>query len=93
MMRKNPNLVPRQIHGAYFLVDIADNYAGDRCALYELNETGMFLWNHITEASDKSSLAHELQAAITEDVDYEIIYNDVSSYVDTLVANGFVLEV
>ena len=91
-MTKNPNIVPRKIHGAFFLIDIADNYEGNRCALYELNETGMFLWNHISESSDKASLARELQAAIIDNVEYEIIYDDVSSYVDTLIANGFVLE-
>ena len=93
MMRKNPSIVPRQIHGAFFLIDISDNFANNCCALYELNETGMFLWNHITESSNKACLARELQAAIIDTVDYKIIYDDVSSYVDTLIANGFVLEV
>ena len=44
---KNENVVVRKIHGTTFLINIADNFAGDRCALYEVNETGLYIWNQI----------------------------------------------
>lgn len=46
-IKKNPNIVARKIHGSSFLIDISDNYSGDKCALYEINETGMFIWSNI----------------------------------------------
>lgn len=48
MYVSNEKVVAREIHGSYFLIDITDNYSGDRCALYEINETGMFLWKNLS---------------------------------------------
>lgn len=44
---RNSDIVARKIHGSFFLIDICDNYSGDRCSLYEINETGMFIWEQI----------------------------------------------
>ena len=34
---KKEGIVARTIHGSFFLIDIADNYSGDKCSLYEIN--------------------------------------------------------
>ena len=49
MLIKNGDIILRTIHGSIFLIDISDNYSGDKCALYEINETGKFLWDNIDE--------------------------------------------
>ena len=56
LMRKNENIVARKIHGSFFLIDISDNYSGDQCAIYEINETGMFIWEQINGARDIEEL-------------------------------------
>ena len=43
--KENP--AARTIHGSSFWIDISDNYSGDTCSLYEINQTGMFIWNNI----------------------------------------------
>lgn len=92
-MKKNDNIIARTIHGAFFLIDISDNYAGDKCALYELNETGKYLWDHITKESTIESLAHQLFDAILDKVDYQIIYADTAEFLRLLQHKGFLSEV
>ena len=43
MYDKNPNIVCRDIHGSYFLIDITDNFSDNVCSLYEMNEIGRFI--------------------------------------------------
>lgn len=87
---KNKNIVSREIHSSYFLIDITDNYAHDKCALYEINETGKFIWDHIDDTRSICDLVAKLQAAIIDEVDYQVLYDDVSEFVDTLIAKNFV---
>jgi hypothetical protein len=89
MMTKNNNIVARRIHGSSFLIDISDNYLGDRCALYEVNETGMFIWNNIKANCTIDDVAALLKQAIVDDVDYQILYEDVTEFIDILVKKHF----
>lgn len=89
IVEKNDKIVARSIHGAYFLIDIADNYSGNRCALYELNQIGFFIWNTIRNNSIEE-IATALWNEIIDKVDYEIIYQDVAEYIQLLQQNGFV---
>ncbi len=93
MLSKNDKIVLRTIHGSVFLIDISDNYAGDKCALYEINETGKFIWNSLDENNSISSLVIALQNAIVDEVPYESLYDDVSEYITDLKNKRFVLEV
>jgi len=90
MIKKNENIILRQIHGSFFLIDISDNYAGDKCALYEINGTGKFIWENIDDETTVDKLAQILKNAIIEDIDFDIIFNDVLDYVNELKSNGFV---
>lgn len=92
MYRRNENIVARKIHKSYFLIDIADNYCGDRCALYEINQTGVFLWENLAEGKTLDELVQLLKAAIIDDVDYQILYSDVEDFIKTLTDKKFVLE-
>lgn len=89
----NKKVIARKIHGSYFLIDTADNYLGDRCALYEINETGMFLWNNLSTKKTIDELAELLKAAVVDEIDYQIIYSDVMEFIRTLVEKKFILEV
>ena len=70
---KKENIVARTIHGSSFLIDISDNYSGDTCSLYEINQTGMFIWNNIDGTRSVKELAELLQAAIVDDVDFVLM--------------------
>lgn len=90
--RRKTDIVLRPIHGTWFLINIADNYKNDTCALHEVNETGAFLWKHLESPGTVNGLAHELSEAIIDDVDESIILQDVSDYLSSLLELGF-LEV
>ena len=57
-----------------FLIDITDNYSGDKCSIYEINQTGMFIWNNIDGSRSVWELAELLKDAIIDDVNIELIY-------------------
>lgn len=91
-MRKNEDIILRKIHGSCFLIDITDNYKGDKCPIFEINETGEFIWNCIVGNKEVDELAKSLKEAIIDEVDYELIFNDVKDFTDELIVKGF-LEV
>lgn len=93
VLRKNDNIILRRIHGSVFLINITDNYSGDKCVLYEINETGEFIWNHIDGHRSVDELVEMLQETIVDEVPYEILKDDVQEYVSDLKSRGFVLEV
>lgn len=88
--KKNSNIIARKIHDSFFLIDISDKYLNDKCALYEINETGMFIWNTIDGTQTIEKLVTLLDAIIIDDVDYQVLYNDVAEFTDSLIAKHFV---
>lgn len=90
LMRKNENIVARKIHGSFFLIDISDNYSGDQCAIYEINETGMFIWEQINGDRDIEELVALLESAVIDDVDPQLLRDDVTEFIDTLIMKRFV---
>lgn len=87
---KKEDIVARTVHGSFFLIDITDNYSGDKCSLYEINQTGMFIWNSIDGSRSVRELAELLQDAIIDDVDIDLIYQDVTEFVSDLLEKHFV---
>lgn len=90
VIKKRESIVLRRIHGTYFLIDISDNYSNNKCSLYEINETGEFLWNEMDKKRTIKELAVSLKEAIIDEVDFKIIYDDVLDYINTLYENKFV---
>ena len=89
MLIKNGDIILRTIHGSIFLIDISDNYSGDKCALYEINETGKFLWDNIDENRTVDSLVDALQEAIIDEVPREYIGDLIDKeFVSEVAANG-----
>ena len=89
---RNSDIVARKIHGSFFLIDICDNYSGDRCSLYEINETGMFIWEQIDGKKTVDEIVHALKAAIINEIDFQIIEKDVSEYIGSLTRFNFLRE-
>ena len=52
----------------------------------------MFIWNNIDGTRSVKELAELLQAAIIDDVDFEILHEDVSEFVSTLLEKRFLEE-
>jgi len=90
---RNDKVVLRSIHGSFFLIDTADNYSGDKCALYEINEIGAFLWRHIDGKNSVEDLVALLQSAIEDDIPDDILRQDITEYLIDLKAHGFINEV
>lgn len=90
IVKKKENIVARSVHGTSFLIDISDKYSGDKCAIYEMNETGMFLWNNIDGIRSVEDLALLLKAAIIDDIDYQVIYDDVFEFINSIITGKFV---
>ena len=93
MLIKNNDVILRTIHDSIFLIDITDNYSGDKCSLYEINETGRFLWDNMDENGTISSLIDALQKALIDEVPRDVLLADVSEYINDLIDKKFVLEV
>lgn len=89
MYDKNSNIVCRDIHGSFFLIDITDNFADNVCSLYEMNEIGKFIWDNISN-NTALEIAKLLKGTITDDIPLDDLLNDVSEYLNTLEANGFI---
>ena len=89
---RNNDIIARRIHGSFFLINICDNYSGDRCSLYEINETGMFIWEQIDGKKRVNEIACALKAAIIDEIDYQIIEKDVLEYIDFLTQLKFLNE-
>ena len=92
MLVKNKNIVMRTVHGSIFLIDISDNYVGDKCALHEINEVGKFIWECLDSNTTIEMLVNTLKDAIVDDVPYDVLYDDVKEYINDLSEKGFVLE-
>ncbi|MBE5719335.1 MAG: PqqD family protein [Ruminiclostridium sp.] len=93
MFIKNDSVVLRTIHGSIFLIDISDNYSGDKCSLYEINETGRFLWDAVAQNRTIDELVGALQNAIIDEVSRDVLLNDVTEYINDLIGKRFISEV
>ncbi len=79
----------RKIHGSCFLINISDKYRGDKCSIFEINQTAEFIWNLVSDKKEISDIAKALKTIIIDDIDYEIILSDVTEYVRDLCEKGF----
>lgn len=86
---RNKNIVLRNIHDTYFLIDITDNYQDDKCVIYEINEIGKFIWENI-DGKTIENVAKKLHSIIIEKIEYQVVYNDVLEYVNILLEKNFI---
>lgn len=88
-VRKN-GIVLRKIHDTYFLINIKQNYLDDKCRLYEINEIGAFIWNMLDEPKQIENVTQVLLDNLANNLLYEDIFDDVSSFINILVEEKFV---
>lgn len=90
MIKRNKDIILRNIHDIYFLVDIGANYLNEKCTLYEVNPVGAFVWDALERCSNIPQIADELLAQLTEPVDKERICNDISAFINVIEEQGFI---
>jgi hypothetical protein len=93
MIIKNKNIVARQVHDTYFLIDITEDYLNDKCSLYETNEMGYFIWKQLDVSNNSTDITKAILSVIQDDVDYSMIYNDVDGFIHLLIGEQFLEEV
>ena len=91
--KRNENVVERNIHGAFYLINIQDNYLDDKCRLYEMNEMGSVIWNIIDVSSEEKSqidyIVRYIIGLIVDEVSFDDIRKDVESFIDSISKEGF----
>lgn len=92
MITRKDNIVERKIHDTCFLIDIREKYENDKCHLYELNETGDYIWNHLDAACQPEEIAALLTQEFAGEAEYDGIYRDVLEFVGILMREGFLEE-
>lgn len=88
-IRRNENVVLRNIHGCLFLINTKQNYLDDKCRLYEINEMGEFIWNNTMEEIDIDVLAQKICEVTNEEIEREIVINDIIEFIKLLEVEGF----
>ena len=92
MIKRKRNIVLRDIHGSYYLINIKGNYLDEKCRIYEINEIGKYIWDNIDSIMNILGIVNRLSQEIEEDVDRNIIETDVRNFIGVLMKEGF-LEV
>ena len=90
-MIKNQEIVERNIHGTYFLVDLKQNYLDEKCYIYELNEMGHYIWNNIDLFPSVESFVSKLQSELVDQIPFETLLKDVYEFINCLSEEGFLL--
>ena len=89
LIKKEGVVLLSMVINSFFLIDITDNFAYNVCSLYEMNEIGKFIWDNISN-NTALEIAKLLKGTITDDIPLDDLLNDVSEYLNTLEANGFI---
>lgn len=93
MLNRNNDIVLRNIHDSYFLIDTTQNYLNDICNLYEINEIGKFCWDSLATCVEIEDIVKSLMENLIDEVDYDEVNSDIREYINMLIDNGFVEEV
>lgn len=87
---RKEHIILRKIHGSNFLLNITDKYNNDKCALFEINDIGSFLWDNISDSISLKELVEKLRSAIIDEIEYDILYNDVIEFIISLLDKEFI---
>lgn len=91
MYKRNKNIVARKVGESFFLIDITENYLDDKCKLYEINQVGKFIWDHLEVPDGLSGIVSILIDNIKDQLDYRDVWNDVNEYINVLIMQKFVI--
>ena len=90
MLIRNDDIVLRKIADKSYLINIKDNYNGDMCKLYEINEIGDFIWNQLNNPNTLENIVDKLYKLTSSHIDYTTIYNDVEDFIYVLINLKFI---
>ena len=86
---KKKNIVKRDIHGEFFLIDISQNYLDDKCHLYELNAMGNYIWDLLDQYQSSFEIAGEIVQATIDDISFDAVFRDVTAFLNLIKEENF----
>ena len=89
MYIKNQNIVKREIHKEYFLINIKQNYLNDKCYLYLLNTRGNYIWDLLDQYNSAMQISREIFKAVIDPINFTDIYKDVTDFLNLLEKEHF----
>ena len=92
MIQKNRNIVLRNIHGVYFLIDIKANFLDEKCELYEIDSIGAYIWETMNDYDTIKDISMRLKKILIEDIPLEQLISDVSDLMLSLSEQNFITE-
>lgn len=90
IITKNKNIVKRNIHDSFFLIDITQNYLDEVCSIYELNEMGSYIWDLLDSNNTIEDIAKKILDILIDDIEPEVIHADVSQFIEQMASERFV---
>lgn len=90
IIQHNEMIRKRNIHGTIFVLDISEHYYNDICSLYELNETGEFIWDQIDGKKTIKKICEVLYDYVSDDIDRAVLNQDVMSFINDLYEKKFI---
>lgn len=91
MIIKNENIVLRNIHAVYFLINIKQKYYEDNRSIVKINEVGKTIWELLDDMHTSDELINQI-IKIYEigATDIELIREDVASFLSNLQLLGYI---
>lgn len=94
-MKKNDNIVVRQVPPAVFLVDITRGYNTKEESLLEIDDIGLAIWNCIERGDSRQQVIDKFLALLTDEKtqDFiEMVSEDIDTFLDILIQGGCIEE-
>ncbi len=95
-MKKNDNIVVRQVPPAVFLVDITKGYNNNKESLLEIDDMGLAIWNCIEYGNSRQQVIDKFLSLLSDEKtqDFiEMVSDDVNTFIDILIQGDCIEEV
>ena len=91
-MKRNPYYTLEMINGVPYLLPFGQNIA-DHKPSFQLNDTGVFLWNRLSEAETEQQLLELLlMDEVMNETERAEARTDLSEFIHTLISAGVIME-
>lgn len=94
-MKKNDNIVVRQVPPAVFLVDITKGYNNNKESLLEIDDMGLAIWNCIEYGNSRQQVIDKFLSLLSDEKtqDFiEMVSDDVNTFIDILIQGDCIEE-
>ncbi len=94
VIKRNNNIVLRNIHSLYYLVDIKCNYNNESHSIPTLNEVGKVIWESIEKPTKLDDVVKKVITSFDiSGININDIKSDVIEYISLLIKMGYVENV